>query len=53
MSVLYDVEEEKKYVFTKKIECTNCGAQFNDLRILKQAAQKRAGFGSAAPVSVC
>ncbi len=41
MSVLYDVEEEKKYVFTKKIECTNCGAQFNDLRILNSKLRRK------------
>lgn len=41
MSVLYDVEEEKKYVFTKKIDCTNCGTQFNDLRILNSKLRRK------------
>ncbi len=41
MSVLYDVEEEKKYTFTKKMTCTNCGAQFNDLRILSSKLRRK------------
>lgn len=41
MSVLYDVEEEKKYIFTKKLRCTNCGAQFNDLRILSSKLRRK------------
>ncbi|KAI4448035.1 hypothetical protein C823_002554 [Eubacterium plexicaudatum ASF492] len=41
MSVLYDVEEEKKYVFTKKISCTNCGANFNDLRIMNSKLRRK------------
>ena len=41
MYVLYDVEEEKKYVFTKKIDCTNCGTQFNDLRILNSKLRRK------------
>lgn len=41
MSVLYDVEEEKKYVYTKKIKCTNCGAQINDLRIMNSKLRRK------------
>lgn len=41
MSVLYDVEEEKKYVYVKKIKCTNCEAQFNDLRILNSKLRRK------------
>ena len=41
MSVLYDVEEEKKYVFTKKISCTNCGAAFEDLRVLNSKLRRK------------
>jgi len=34
MSALYDENEEKKYVFVKKIPCTNCGKNIEDLRVL-------------------
>ena len=41
MSVLYDVEEEKKYTYVKKINCTNCGAQFQDLRLLNGKLRRK------------
>lgn len=41
MSVLYDVEEEKKYTYAKKINCTNCGAQFPDLRLLNSKLRRK------------
>lgn len=41
MSVLYNVEEEKKYVYTKKITCTNCEGQFEDLRILNSKLRRK------------
>ena len=41
MSVLYDVEEEKKYTYAKKINCTNCGAQFQDLRLLNGKLRRK------------
>ncbi len=41
MSVLYDVEEEKKYIYAKKINCTNCGAQFQDLRLLNSKLRRK------------
>lgn len=41
MSVLYNVEEEKKYVFKKKITCTNCGGQFDDLRVLNGKLRRK------------
>lgn len=41
MSVLYDVEEEKKYIYAKKINCTNCGAQFQDLRLLNGKLRRK------------
>lgn len=41
MSVLYDVEEEKKYIYKKKIDCTNCGAQFEDLRVMNSKLRRK------------
>ena len=41
MSVLYNEEEEKKYVFTKKMKCINCGADFNDLRVLNSKLRRK------------
>ena len=41
MSVLYNVEEEKKYVYAKKITCTNCEGQFEDLRILNSKLRRK------------
>lgn len=41
MSVLYDVEEEKKYTYAKKINCTNCGAKFQDLRLLNSKLRRK------------
>lgn len=41
MSVLYDVEEEKKYLFSKKITCTNCEKQFDDLRVLNGKLRRK------------
>lgn len=41
MSVLYDVEEEKKYTYKKKIQCTNCGQQFEDLRIMNSKLRRK------------
>ncbi|MDE6887975.1 MAG: DUF2225 domain-containing protein [Eubacterium sp.] len=41
MSVLYDVEEEKKYTFVKKVTCTNCGAEFEDVRIMGSKLRRK------------
>lgn len=41
MSVLYDKEEEKKYVYVKKINCTNCDKQFNDIRVMNSKLRRK------------
>ena len=41
MSVLYDKEEEKKYVYIKKINCTNCEKQFNDIRVMNSKLRRK------------
>ena len=41
MSVLYNVDEEKKYVYVKKITCTNCEGQFEDLRVLNSKLRRK------------
>lgn len=41
MSVLYDEEEEKKYLFVKKVDCTNCQRQFNDIRVLNSKLRRK------------
>lgn len=41
MSVLYDPGEEKKYIFTKKMTCTNCGKKFEDLRVLNGKLRRK------------
>ena len=41
MSVLYDEEEEKKYTYTKKIKCTNCGTKFDDVRVMNSKLRRK------------
>ena len=41
MSVLYNEEEEKKYVYKKKIICTNCESEFEDLRVLNSKLRRK------------
>lgn len=41
MSVLYDVEEEKKFTYVKKVKCTNCERQFEDIRILNSKLRRK------------
>ncbi len=40
MSALYDVNEEKKYVYVKKLDCTNCGRTIEDLRVLNSKLRR-------------
>ena len=40
MSALYDEKEEKKYVFVKKLTCTNCGRDIEDLRVLNSKLRR-------------
>lgn len=41
MSALYDENEEKKYIFAKKMKCVNCGGAFNDLRVLNSKLRRK------------
>lgn len=41
MSVLYDVEAERKFLFTKKVTCTNCEKTFEDIRVLNSKLRRK------------
>ncbi len=41
MSVLYNEEEEKKYLFTKQMVCTNCEWKFEDTRVLNSKLRRK------------
>lgn len=41
MPELIDKEEEKKLVFTKVMECANCGKKFKDLRVLNSKLRRK------------
>lgn len=41
MSALYDEEEEKKYLFVKKIACPNCEWKLEDLRVMNSKLRRK------------
>lgn len=41
MSALYDEEEEKKYLFVKKVTCANCEWKFDDLRVMNSKLRRK------------
>ncbi len=40
MSALYDVEEEKKIIFTKNTVCACCGEKFDDIRVMSSKLRR-------------
>lgn len=41
MSVLYNEEEEKKFLYTKQMTCTNCEWKFDDIRVLNSKLRRK------------
>jgi len=41
MSVLYDEQEERKYLFVKKLQCTNCGNDIQDVRVMNSKLRRK------------